>query len=260
MKVLRVRHAGQTFYAQLRLGEHAVVCLDPTLALPEPVPLAAVALQPLLAPSKVVCVQANYHGQEDGTGRDRSDVPRLMLRPSSAVIGSGQDIVLPPETSRVLPGCCLALVLGRTCRQVAPGDVPRYLFGYTCANGLTAADLLERDGGPGRATGYDTFAPMGPWIETNVADCGNLPLRTLRNGRAIQEGSTAALRFSPFEVVSFASSVMTLLPGDVVLTGTPDAAEPLAPGDSVRVEIDEVGVLINAVRAEAAPAAQAVIQ
>ena len=92
-----------------------------------------------------------------------------------------------------------------------------------------------------------------------MTTCG-VPSPALRNGRAIQEGSTAALRFSPFEVVSFASSVMTLLPGDVVLTGTPDAAEPLAPGDSVRVEIDEVGVLINAVRAEAAPAAQTVIQ
>jgi 2-keto-4-pentenoate hydratase/2-oxohepta-3-ene-1,7-dioic acid hydratase in catechol pathway len=260
MKVLRVRHAGQTFYGQLRLGENTVVCLDRTLDRPDPIPLAELAVLSPLAPSKVVCAQANYRGQANRAGHAGPDEPRLVLRPPSAVVGNGQDIVLPGAASRVLPGCALALVLGRTCRRVAPGDVPRFLFGYTCANGLTAADLLERDGDPGRATGFDTFAPMGPWIETSVADPSDLSLRTLQNGRIVQDGTTAALLFSPFEVVSFASSVMTLLPGDVILTGTPTADTALVAGDEIRVEIDAVGVLLNAVRAEALPSPQGVIQ
>lgn len=260
MKVLRVRHADKTFYGQLLLEEKAVVCLDRTLSLPEPIPLAALAVLPPLAPSKVVCAQDNYRSQARGAGRAAPDEPRLVLRPPSAVVGSGQNIVLPRAASRVLPGCALALVLGRACHRVAPADVPRFLFGYTCANGLTAADLLERDGGPGRATGFDTFAPMGPWIETAVAAPSDVSLRTLRNGRPVQDGTTADLFFSPFEVVSFASSVMTLLPGDVILTGTPPGDTALAVGDEIRVEIDTVGVLLNTVRAEVEPTAQSVIQ
>jgi 2-keto-4-pentenoate hydratase/2-oxohepta-3-ene-1,7-dioic acid hydratase in catechol pathway len=260
MKVLRVRHAGQTFYAQLLLEEGAVVCLDKTLGLPEPIPLTKLAVLPPLSPSKVVCVRDNCRTRLARAGRPAPDEPILFFRPPSSVLGGGQDIVLPDASARVEPGCELAVVLGRCCRDIAPGDVPKVLFGYCCANAVTAADLLARDGGPGRATGFDTFTPLGPWIETTVADPSALALRTLRNGRRIQDGTTADLVFSPWEVVSFVSKVMTLLPGDVVLTGGPDGDEGLDGGDEVRVEIDAVGVLINAVRASASVAARQALQ
>ena len=196
---------------------------------------------------------ANYRSRLRQTGRGAPDEPILYLRPPSAVAGSGQDIVLPRRTSRVEPGGELAVVMGRTCRNVAQGEIAHFLFGYCCANGVTAADLLERDGSPGRAGGFDTFAPMGPWIETAVADPSAISLRTLQNGRLVQEATTADMVFSPLAIVSFVSTVMTLLPGDVILTGTPAGGEPLAPGDEVRVEIDGVGVLLNTARAEAEP-------
>lgn len=251
MKVLRVRHAGVTFYGQLLLRENAVVCLDQTLGLAAPLPLPELTVLSPLAPSKVVCVEANFPDRLRETGRSRPETPGLFLRPPTSVAGSGQDIVLPEAATRVVPGGQLALVLGRTCRNLAPEAVPQHLFGYCCANGITAADLFERDDAPGRATGYDTFAPMGPWIETAVADPSDLVLRTRRNGRLVQEASTADMLFSPFTLVSFVSSIMTLLPGDVILTGAPAGGEALAPGDEVRVEIDALGVLINPVRARA---------
>jgi 2-keto-4-pentenoate hydratase/2-oxohepta-3-ene-1,7-dioic acid hydratase in catechol pathway len=258
MKVLRVRHAGQTFYGQLLMEQNAVACLDQGLGLPDPIPLSRLAVLPPLSPSKVVCVRSNSRSRLALAGAKAPDEPVLYLRPPSSVSGSGQDIVLPVSVGRVEPGCELAVVLGRSCRDVAPADVPRMLFGYCCANAVTAVDLLARDGWPGRAAGFDGFVPMGPWIETAVADPSALAMRTLRNGQIIQEGSTADLVFSPLEVVSFASRVMTLLPGDVVLTGTPPCDGGLEAGDEVRVEIDAVGVLINAVRAKAPPSPQTI--
>lgn len=253
MKVLRVRHADQAFYAQLLPEGNAVACLDQALGLTDPLPLGEVAVLPPLTPSKVVCVPDNYHSRLEERQRDVPEEPRLFLRPPSAVVGIGQHIVLPRDVSRVEPGGELAVVIGRTCRHVAPEAVPAHLFGYSCANGFVAPELLERDGCPGRAAGFDTFAAIGPWIETAVTDPASLVLRTLQNGRPVQEASTADMVFSPLELVSRISSVMTLLPGDVILTGTPAGGEPLAAGDEVRVEIEGVGVLINGVADEAEP-------
>jgi len=253
MKVLRVLHAGRTFYGQLLAEENAVACLDRTLGLTDPVPLAEVVVLPPLSPSKVVCAAGNYHSRLRQTERTAPSEPILFLRPPSAVVGNGQEIVLPRGATRVEPCGELAVVMGRTCRHVTPEAVPHFLFGYCCANGVLAADLLERDGCPDRAGGFDSFAAMGPWIETSLADPSALALRTLRNGLPVQEGNTADMVFAPLALVSFVSSVMTLAPGDVILTGTPAGGEPLAPGDEVRVEIEGVGVLINPVRAEAEP-------
>jgi len=250
MKVLRVRHADQTFYAQLLPEKNAVVCLDQSLGLTDPVPLGELAVLPPLSPSKVVCVLDNYRSRLEQEGRQAPEAPRLFLRPPTAVVGIGQHIVLPRGVSRVAPGGELAVIIGRACRHITPEAVPAYLFGYSCANGLMAPDLLAQDGCPGRAAGFDGFAAVGPWIETAVADPAALPLRTLRNGQPVQEGTTADMVFAPLDLVSRITSVMTLLPGDVVLTGTPAGGEPLAAGDELRVEIADVGVLINTVVAE----------
>lgn len=250
MKVLRVRHGDATFYAQLLLEDSAVRCLDRGLGLLDPIPLAEVAVLPPVTPSKVVCAAGNFRSRLRELGRDAADAPLLFLKPPSAVIGSGQAIVLPRASARVEAEGELAIVIGRPCRHVAPADVPKHLFGYACAGDVTAADLRGLDETLGRAKGFDTFAPIGPWIETDVADPSVLPLRLLVNGRVVQEGNTSDMVVSPFALVSFVSTVMTLLPGDVILSGSPAGPSPIAPGDEVRIEIDGVGVLINAVRAE----------
>jgi 2-keto-4-pentenoate hydratase/2-oxohepta-3-ene-1,7-dioic acid hydratase in catechol pathway len=251
MKVLRVRYGDAAFYAQLLVEQSAVRCLDRSLELDDPIPLTEVAVLPPVTPSKVVCAAGNFRGRLREMGRDPSDGPMLFLKPPSAVIGSGQAIVLPRATARVEAECELALVMGRMCRNVTPAEVPKCLFGFACANDVTAVDLRERDETLGRAKGYDTFAPIGPWIETDVDDPCGLHLRLLVNGRLVQEGACADMTTSPFELVSFVSSVMTLLPGDVILTGSPAGPCAISAGDEARVEIDGVGVLINPVRAEA---------
>ena len=250
MKVLRVRHGDAAFYAQLVVEDSAVVCLDRSLGLTDPIPLAEVSVLPPVTPSKVVCAAGNFRSRLREMGRDAVDAPMLFLKPPSGVVGSGQPIVLPRTSSRVEAEGELALVIGRICRNVALADVPKCLFGYACANDVTAVDLRAHDETLGRAKGYDTFAPIGPWIETDVDDPSALGLRMLVNGRLVQEGTTRDMVVSPFALVQFVSSVMTLLPGDVILTGSPAGPSPIAPGDEVRVEIDGVGVLINPVRAE----------
>ena len=251
MKVLRVRHGDAAFYAQLLMEENAVRCLDKTLGLDAPIPLAEVAVLAPVTPSKVVCAAGNFRDRLREMGRDPADGPMLFLKPPSAVIGSGQAIVLPRAASRVEGECELALGGVRACRNVAPADGRRHRFGRACANDVTAADLRERDETLGRAKGYDTFAPIGPWIETSVADPTGLRLRTSINDAVVQDATTADMVLSPFALVSFVSTIMTLLPGDVILTGSPAGGGVLAPGDEVRVEIDDVGVLINAARGEA---------
>jgi len=254
MKVLRVRRGDATFYGQLLIEESAVRCLDRALGLVDPIPLAEVAVLPPVTPSKVVCILDNFRSHPDAMGRETADVPQIFFKPPSAVIGSGQTIVLPRASARVEIEGSLALVLGRTCRNITPENVSRHLFGYACAGDITAGDLREHDDALGRAKGFDSFAPVGPWIETTVEDPTTLGLRTRINGEIVQDASTADMVFSPFELVSFISSIMTLLPGDVILTGSPAGVGLLSPGDEVRVEIDGVGVLINPVRAEVEPA------
>ena len=251
MKVLRVRHGDATFYAQLSVEDSTVRCLDRALGLVDPLPLATVAVLPPVTPSKVVCAAGNFRSRLRELGRDATDAPLLFLKPPSAVIGSGQAIVQPKAATRLEAEAELAIVIGRLCRNVAPGDVARHLFGYACAADITAADLRTQDETLGRAKGFDTFAPIGPWIETGVEDASALGLRLLVNGRRVQDGNTSDMVVSPFALVSYVSTIMTLLPGDVILSGSPAGPGNIAPGDEVRVEIDGVGVLINAVRAEA---------
>lgn len=258
MRVVRVRHGEKSFYASL--VEDHVVCLDRSLAYEAPIPLTAVRLLPTVTPTKVVCAAVNYRSHAEEVGREIPDEPVLFLKPPSAVIPAGQPIVVPRDAGRVDYEAELAVVIGRTCRRVAPDKAAGHIFGYCCANDVTARELQKKDGLFGRAKGFDTFAPMGPWIETEVADTGALGVRTLVNGEVRQQGNTADMIFPVFELVSFVSRVMTLLPGDVILTGTPPGIGPIVPGDEVRVEIDGVGVLINPVVAEDEPGVGELIQ
>lgn len=248
MRVVRVQYAEKTFYASLE-PEH-VLCLNKDIGLDKPIPLNQVVLLPPVAPSKIVCAALNYHEHAAEMGKHPPDEPVLFFKPPSSIIGAWQSIVLPPESSRVDFEGELAVVIGKPCRRVSMDMAREFIFGYTCANDVTARDLQARDGLYGRAKGFDTFMPIGPWIETEVPDPSSLSLITRVNGEVRQNSHTADMIFSVWELLSFASNVMTLLPGDVILTGTPPGIGPMRPGDEIQVEISEVALLTSTVAAE----------
>lgn len=245
MRILRVLHQGRIFYASLL--EDSVICLNKELGYTDPIPLRDLSVLPVVMPSKIVCAAINYRAHGAELGHSVPEEPRLFLKPPSAVIGAGQAIILPESSSRVDHEGELAVVVGRSAKNVAEEHADEYIFGYTCANDVTARDLQQRDQLFGRAKGFDTFCPIGPWIETEVPDPDNLVLRTLVNEEVRQEGSTADMIFGPRKLLAYVSSIMTLSPGDVILTGTPEGVGPIRDGDEVRVEIEEVGLLINPV-------------
>jgi 2-keto-4-pentenoate hydratase/2-oxohepta-3-ene-1,7-dioic acid hydratase in catechol pathway len=207
-------------------------------------PLAEVRLLAPVLPSKVVAADRNYTRELDG---EAPPEPVLFLKPSTSVTGPGDAIKYPVKlTERVDFEGELAVVIGRLCRQVPPERADEVIFGYTCANDVTARDLQARDGQWTRAKGFDTFCPLGPWMETgtNPAD---LELTTTVNGAVRQQARTSELLWNVPGLVAYVSQVMTLLPGDVLLTGTPAGVGPLTAGDQVSVTIESIGTLTNRV-------------
>jgi 2-keto-4-pentenoate hydratase/2-oxohepta-3-ene-1,7-dioic acid hydratase in catechol pathway len=202
-------------------------------------------LAPVL-PSKVVAIGRNYAEHASEMGGDVPDRPLLFLKPSTAVIGSGDDIAYPPSSQRVDYEGELAVVVGRLCRDVPEARAMEVVFGYTCANDVTARDQQKADGQWSRAKGYDSFCPLGPWIETDL-DTSDLRLTTTLNGEVKQDGSTSQIVHKIPALISYITSCMTLLPGDVVLTGTPAGVGPMQVGDEVAVEIEGIGRLANRV-------------
>ncbi len=210
-------------------------------------PLADVRLLAPVLPSKVVAVGKNYAEHVREMGGEPPDEPVIFLKPSTAVVGPRDPIVYPAGLSeRVDFEGELAVVIGRLCRDVPAARVPDVIFGYTCANDVTARDLQARDGQWDRAKGFDTFCPLGPWIETDL-DPADLELTTIVNGEIRQNSRTSLLLHDVTELVTYVSAVMTLLPGDVLLTGTPAGVGPLKDGDEVSVSIEGVGTLSNGV-------------
>ncbi len=209
--------------------------------------LAEVRLIAPVLPSKVIAVGRNYasHAREMG-GKPPAE-PVLFLKPSTAVIGPSDAIQYPATlTKRVDYEGELAVIIGRLSRHVPASQAEAVIFGYTCANDVTARDLQERDGQWARAKGFDTFCPLGPWIETDL-DVADLELTTSVNGEVRQRARTSSLLCPVPELIAYASSVMTLLPGDVLLTGTPAGAGALTAGDEVAVTVENIGTLSNRV-------------
>jgi 2-keto-4-pentenoate hydratase/2-oxohepta-3-ene-1,7-dioic acid hydratase in catechol pathway len=203
-------------------------------------------LAPVL-PSKVIAVGQNYADHVREMGGEPPEEPVLFLKPSTAVCGQGDPIRYPVTlTKRVEYEGELAVIIGRLCREVPASQAAGVIFGYTCANDVTARDLQARDGQWARAKGFDTFCPLGPWIETDV-DPADLELVTSVNGEVRQRARTSQLLHDVAAVVAYASNVMTLLPGDVLLTGTPAGVGPLENGDEVSVTIENIGTLTNPV-------------
>jgi len=214
----------------------------------EEIPLEAVRLLAPVIPSKVVGCARNYPAHVAELGNPLPEEPLLFLKPATAVIGPGDPIPLPEISERVDHEAELAVVIGRLCRRVDQGDAMRYVLGYTCANDVTARDLQKRDGQWARAKGSDGFGPIGPWIDTSV-DPSDLGVVGRVNGEVRQDGRTSAMTFSVAALVAFISRTITLLPGDVVLTGTPPGVGPMVPGDRVEIEVEGIGVLGNPVAA-----------
>lgn len=209
--------------------------------------LADVRLLSPILPSKIVCVGRNY---ADHAAEHQAEVPAeplLFLKPSTAVIGPQDAIRLPPQSSQVEHEAELAVVIGPPgARRADRAAAARAIFGWTCANDVTARDLQRSDGQWTRAKGFDSFCPLGPWIVTGV-DVTDREIRCEVNEEVRQLGRTRDMVFSPETLVSYASHVMTLLPGDVLLTGTPAGVGPLRSGDTVVVRVDGVGELLNPV-------------
>ena len=211
------------------------------------VPLADVRLlAPVIPRSKVVCVGRNYARHAAELGGEVPDEPLIFLKPNTSVIGPGDPIFYPHQSSDVHYEGELAVVIGRICRDISAEDAPKVIFGYTVANDVTARDLQAKDGQWARAKGFDTFCPLGPWIETAV-DPSNLAVTTRLGDDVKQDGRTSDMVFSVPDVIAYVSSFMTLLPGDVILTGTPEGVGPMSVGDSVSVTIEGIGTLTNQV-------------
>jgi 2-keto-4-pentenoate hydratase/2-oxohepta-3-ene-1,7-dioic acid hydratase in catechol pathway len=216
----------------------------------DPVPLTGVRLLAPVLPSKVVAVGRNYaeHAREMGGNADpMTEPPIVFLKPSTSVIGPNDSVQYPVGLSEEVSfEGELAVVIARLCREVPPERVSDVVLGFTCANDVTARDLQRRESQWGRAKGFDTFCPIGPWVATDV-DPSDLALTTTVNDELKQSGRTSQMLRGIDELVSHVSQAMTLLPGDVILTGTPAGVGPLAVGDEVSVTIEQVGTLTNRV-------------
>ncbi len=202
-------------------------------------------LAPVL-PGKIICVGRNYAAHAREHDAEVPEVPLLFLKAPSAVIGPGDKIVLPPQSQQVEHEAELAVVIGRRGRWISPEEALEHVMGYTIGNDVTARDLQFRDNQWTRAKGFDTFCPLGPWIQTDFDPTDTL-ITCHVNGEMRQMASTRDMVFSVRQLIAFASSIMTLEPGDIIMTGTPSGVSPLQPGDTVKVSIEGLGELENSV-------------
>ena len=209
-------------------------------------PLGQAQLLAPVIPTKVVCVGINYRTHATEMGHEIPDEPILFLKPPTSIVGPGAEIHIPGGLAEVDYEAELGIVIGRRTRNITPDDAPGYVLGYLCGNDVTSRTLQRKDGQWARAKGFDTFCPVGPWVETDV-DPRDLQVECVLNGELRQSGRTSDMIFGPWEIVSFASRVMTLLPGDVILTGTPSGIGPMVRGDVVEVRIEGIGSLLNRV-------------
>ncbi|MFZ2089878.1 MAG: fumarylacetoacetate hydrolase family protein [Desulfobaccales bacterium] len=253
MKLVRFAFEGRTGYGKLageRIHSLETAPFNDLTETGEILALGDVILLAPCEPTKIVALGLNYRDHAAEFGRQAPDEPLIFLKPSTAVIGPGADIIYPRMSRRVDYEAELAVVIGKTARRVPEDNALEYVLGYTCFNDVTARDLQKKDGLFTRAKGFDTFAAMGPWIETGMADPDNVTVEAYLNGERRQHASTSNMVFGVRRLIDFISEVMTLLPGDVIATGTPAGVGPMQPGDEVAVRVEGIGTLLNRVLAE----------
>lgn len=268
MRIARFAAGGEPQYGIVELagdgGRHpdtvSVVTGDPLVTsvqlTGERLELDAVRLlAPVIPRSKIVAVGKNYAAHAAEMGGDVPGSPLVFFKPNTSVIGPGDQIIYPRVTQSLSYEGELAVVIGRICKEVPVARVPEVIFGYTVANDVTARDLQISDGQWARAKGFDTFCPLGPWITTHqsLAEVANLRIRTTLDGAERQNGTTADMVRSVAEIVAYISSFTTLLPGDVILTGTPEGVGLMEPGQEVSIEVEGIGTLTNVVASATDP-------
>jgi len=249
VKFVRFRYKTETAYGLLE-GE----TIRPLKGTPfsryellsDEVPLESTRLLAPCEPSKIVAVGVNYADHAAEFKKDPPKEPLLFLKPSTAVLDPSEPIRLPPQSRRIDYEAELAVVIKKKASQIEPEQAFEYVLGYTCFNDVTARDLQREDGQWTRAKGFDTFAPLGPWIVTDL-DPGRQVIESFLNGEKRQSANTAQMIFKVPALVSFISGVMTLLPGDVIATGTPAGVGPMKSGDRIEVVIEGIGRLGNPV-------------
>ncbi|MCX6050865.1 MAG: fumarylacetoacetate hydrolase family protein [Chloroflexi bacterium] len=216
----------------------------------EPVALENVTLLAPVRPRKIICVGRNYAEHAAELGNQVPPEPLIFLKPPTTLIGPNEAIVYPDISKSVHHEGELAVVIGEHCRHLNEADATRVIFGYTLANDVTARDLQKGDGQWTRGKGFDTFCPVGPWIDTSF-EPADRAVRCYVNEEVRQNGNTSLMIYSLGRILAFVSQFMTLEPGDLILTGTPAGVGPLQPGDTVRVEIEQLGTLSNPVISQA---------
>lgn len=250
MKIYRCTYGKRRFYARLKgdiLLPVSGSIYGNFLDTGEKVPLSAVRLLAPCRPTKIVAVGLNYKDHAEERGKALPAEPLLFLKPPSAVIGPYDSIVYPSQSKRVDYEGELAVVIGRKASRLGENEQPEdYIFGYTCMNDVTARDLQDRDVQFTRGKSFDTFAPIGPCIETDL-NPEKIRIKTFLNGKLRQSGHTRNLIFSIPFLVRYISEVMTLFPGDIITTGTPAGVGPMKAGDCVDVQIEGIGTLSNSV-------------
>lgn len=209
-------------------------------------PLESIRLLSPVSPGKIIGVGRNYADHAKELGNELPSEPLIFLKPPSAVIACDNDIEMPPVSERVDFEGELAVIIGRRAKRIEAHEWRDYVLGYTCANDVTARDLQKKDVQFTRGKGFDTFCPLGPWIRTDL-DPSSLQVTTRVNRQVRQNGNTSSMIFDIPHLLEWITGVMTLEPGDAILTGTPEGVGPLSPGDVVEVEIEGIGTLVNRV-------------
>ncbi len=250
MKIIRARHNGESFYAVIE-GERALrlarAPYDGMEYTGESYALDGLELLPPAEPSKIVCIGKNYKAHADEMGEGQPPEPVLFIKPNTCIVGNGDDVVYPAISNRVDFEGELGVVIGRCASKVQKGHAHEYIFGYTCLNDVTARDI-QKSPAQGtqwtRGKGFDTFCPIGPHIETEL-DAQNLEIETRLNGEVKQHSNTRLMTHGIDSLICFITEGMTLLPGDIVATGTPEGIGSMQRGDEVEVELEGIGVLKN---------------
>ncbi len=252
MKIVRYLYQGKIAYGILEGDAIAQIeapakewQLEKMRQTGESVKLDAVKLLAPCVPSKVICIGLNYRSHAEEMGQTLPEEPITFMKPSTAVIGPEEVVLYPGISRRVDYEAELAVIIGRSARMVKEEEALKYVLGYSCANDVTARDLQPAAGQWTYAKGFDTFCPLGPVIETGIKDPENLKIEGFLNGQVVQSSSTNDHIFTVARLIAYITACMTLLPGDVIITGTPSGIGPMEPGDRFEVVIDRIGRLSN---------------
>lgn len=210
------------------------------------IPIKNIKILPVSMPSKIVAVGLNYIDHAEEMNKKIPEEPLLFMKPNSAIIAHEETILLPEISERVDYEGELAIVIGKTAKNVPEKEANNFILGYTCFNDVTARDLQAKDGQYTRSKSFDTFAPNGPFIEKDI-DVNNITIKTVLNGKVVQQSNTSNMKFKPNFLVSYISSIMTLFPGDIIATGTPSGVGKLSKGDIVEIVLEGIGTLRNKV-------------